>query len=469
MNRASYEPYLTGRSWSKDDLTQIGFFDDGLSKAELESVLNDRRWVTPTSHLQTDGVVLCTTGAFSPFHLGHLRMLEIAKGELEARGIQVSGALVQPDHDAYVSVKCQGQAACPAAQRIFMAEEGTRGTPWIAVDPWAALYQDRALNYTTILERTRRLLAGRKVVYVFGSDNANFSRVFDDGDAVCVGRPGFAEPHPKAIAISSAMVRAEGRFLAFPTPTDDAPYLIRNDLQWATHGWDVSPAELDKFLSALKAAFSRFSTVAPVLLSVDEQQRALSSFSQSYVSFDPVTGSNTWVSRIFGACGPQHEPVAWHASDLSTIPPGDFVLLDDDEQSGGTVSFIKEHTPQVRWVDTAFLADWVHRGRRFDLMDARDFLFGARRAGLFIGDGVDIYRAPYISPWVNLARRAKIPPAAQASFVRNIIAANACFFEKAAMTVARTHNPAFWQRLGFQDDTPMLDICRQLLLWNPNS
>jgi hypothetical protein len=468
VKRAAYEPTLCRRSWSEAGLAEVGFFDDGLSPGGLAAVLDDRRWITPTHHLARDGVVLCTTGAFSPFHAGHLRMLEIAKATLEAKGVAVAGALVQPDHDAYVSGKDGGRAACPAFERVHLAGEATRHVPWLAVDPWAAAYQDRALNYTTILERTRRLLGDRKVVYVFGSDNAGFARVFAADEHVCVGRPGYADPHPDALPMSSAKVRAEGGPPAFGAPEDGAPYLVRGDLGWATAGWDVPAGALEAFMARLLAALRAVWGIPPVVLSVAAEQEALARFARPTLSFDPLTGGSAWVSRVFHACTHQHEPIGWLSSDLSLLPAGDFALVDDDIQSGKTVDFIRGRTPQVRWTEALGLADWVYRGPRFDLVDARDFLFGTRRGGLCVSDGHQIYRAPYLCPWVDLARRVKIPPRQQPAFVRAVFDANIAFFQAVPVLVRDADNPTFWARLGYDGRTPMHKVARELATWIPN-
>ena len=131
--RATFEPYLCRKSWTPEQLAAVGFFDDGLNGYQLEDRLDDSRWVTPTHHLKTCGVVLCTTGAFSPFHAGHLRMLEIAKAEIEERGWKVAGAYVTPDHDDYVSQKAGGAAACPASERVYQARVFLKDHPGIGL------------------------------------------------------------------------------------------------------------------------------------------------------------------------------------------------------------------------------------------------------------------------------------------------------------------------------------------------
>lgn len=463
MSRHTYEPYLSRKHWTADQLAATGFFDDGLSEAQLSHVLNDQRWITPTHHLKPCGVVLCTTGAFSPFHAGHLRMLEIAKAEIEERGWKVAGAYVQPDHDSYVSTKHGGIAACPASERVHQARVALQGHDWIQVDPWAALYQDRQLNYTTILERTSHMLeqlGDYQVVYVFGSDNGGFRDAFRDGEFVCVGRPGTRKPHPEALDISSTQVRSQQA--DYPVPTEKCPYLVREDSYWAVlPDWQPTACARYQFSYELRLALHyAVGGAYPVSLHPHEQLQKLKGILS--VSFDRVTGAQHWISRVFPACALQDKPRAWVSSDLSKIPAGRYALIDDDIASGSTVAEIKRRTPQVEWTEEISMTDWCVSRPWFDIVDARDFLFGSRLGGLLVSEG---FRVPYITPWVDLTSRAKIPPAAQPAFVKAVIEANVRFFEQVKVHVGQTDNPTFWKCLGFGRRQSMLEVSQSLLSW----
>ncbi len=469
INRAKYEPYISRRAWTDEELIGIGFFDDGLvsddndSGHQLRTVLDDYRWVTPTAHLASSGVVLCMTGAFSPFHAGHLRALEIAKQELESRGVHVAGALVQPDHDGYVSIKRDGTAACIAAVRIHHAQEATKHVPWIAVDPWASIYQDRALNYTTILWRTQQYLGPKyKAVCVFGSDNGGFKPAFLADEYVCVGRPGYESPHPNALPLSSTSIRAAAALVRGASPSEAVPYIIRNDLSWATSDWANCEEAVSQFANDLTHAYLKAFGLPPTWYHIPN------TYTGPHISFDRITGATHWVSRVFNPCTHQHHPVDWISSGLQNIPAGKYALVDDDIASGTTVSYIKKNTPQVNWTETVSLLRMVNHGSVFDIVDGRDFLFGSKLGGLCVKDAGEIFRAPYIAPWVNLTQRAKIPPIKQTEFVNDVIRANINFFKTVSVTVSNTDNAAFWIRLGYASHTPMLDVSRDLLKWRNN-
>lgn len=473
-SRQDYEPYICRREWNNYDLEEAGFFEDGHNRETLSLVLNDKRWVTPTAHLGSHGIVLCTTGAFDPFHTGHLRMLAIAKRELEAQGKTVAGALIQPDHDEYVRTKHDG--ARPAIERIAIAQESIKDVPWVAVDPWACLYQDRKLNYTTILRRTERYLGpGYQVVYVFGSDNAGFKDAFSPHEYFMVGRPGHANPHKDAIQFSSTMARMQSTDRRWESPhsrpSDSNPYILREDVLWATQGWPVSSEAKNIFSCDVIFALNDALGMFPRPVYRISQQDYVDSLKEPHINFDFLTGGQHWVSRVFSACSHQYSPIKWLSSDLSKIPAGEYALVDDDIASGATAAFIEQSTPQVRWTKRIGLTDPFVPRPWFDIVDARDFLFGSKRGGLLVTDGKSTYRAPYILPWVNLLQRAKIAPREQVQFTRSIIEANIRFFTACdpVITVGDTDNMAFWQRLGFTQDQSMRYVSEQLLSWIPAS
>lgn len=245
---------------------EAGFFDDG-GDAAGDDPRRDTRWlVTPIQPLQRRLrsflnrdraewlAVIVSTGAFCPVHRGHIRMMELAKAELERRGALVLGGYLSPSHDNYVQMKC-GEHNPGAAYRVRMCQEAVdayaaaqatqenlpedeQRLPWLMVDPWEALHADVALNFTEVLDRLERYLSARlrtslpvHVVYVFGSDNARFSLSFlHRGRSLCIVRPGqnealaryrehpllkansrvmFAEPSPEAFDTSSRQIRQQ--------------------------------------------------------------------------------------------------------------------------------------------------------------------------------------------------------------------------------------------------------------------
>jgi len=288
---------------------EAGFFDDGGNDTG-DDPRSDPRWsVTPLGMIHerlaawqrlrppalsasSPGsplpwfAVLLSTGSFCPVHRGHLRMMELAKNELERRGAVVLGGYLSPSHDRYVQMKC-GALNPGAAHRVRMCEEALAheveaGEPaWLAVDPWEALHAPVALNFTEVIDRLERHLSVSiktssplQVVYIFGGDNARFSLSFlHRGRSLCIPRPGqerrlapyvehpllrgnarvmFAAPDPAAIDASSSQIRegagdelipagARGLWASWRAVPPASPrrlrLLVRDEGDWCLGPW----------------------------------------------------------------------------------------------------------------------------------------------------------------------------------------------------------------------------------------
>jgi hypothetical protein len=247
-----------------------------------------------------------------------------------------------------------------------------------------------------------------------------------------------------------------------PVLSRDCPYLIRDDVGWATQGWNASPEAVARFTAdVLQAVTNVWGDPALVqLVSVPEQRAALARRNWPDINFDRVTGGPHWVSRVFELGGEQEKPLRYVSSDLSLLPAGKRVFVDDDIGGGNMMRWVKAQTPHVEWVGQLSLLEGFYPAY-FDIVDARDFLFGSRAGGLCVAleDGT-ITRTPYRPPWVNLLSRASIPVAAQPVFVKAVIEANVRFFEQVKITVAWTYNQPFWERLGYPRGESMLDMVR---------
>ncbi len=252
-----------------------------------------------------------------------------------------------------------------------------------------------------------------------------------------------------------------------PALSKDCPYLIRDDVEWATQEWDASSKATSRFTADLRRAMIGVWSDPTVvqMVSVAEQRAALARRNHPDVNFDRVTGGPHWVSRVFELGGSQEKPLRYVSSDLSLIPTGQHVFVDDDIGGGTMMRWVKEQTPHVEWIGQLSLLDGLYPSY-FDIVDARDFLFGSKAGGLCVDyEREAVVRAPYIAPWIDLLNRASIPPAAQPVFVRAIIEANLRFFEQVPISVYQTDNCLFWEHLGYDHQTSMDYICKDLLQW----
>ena len=110
---------LYKKTSSLDDMYKSGFFDDKQDDDALW-VNEDPRFICTPYHKIVErlpalsdsrsGVVLITTGSFSPLHNGHIEMLTLAKNSIEQQGECVLGGYIVPSHDSYVATKNNEEA-----------------------------------------------------------------------------------------------------------------------------------------------------------------------------------------------------------------------------------------------------------------------------------------------------------------------------------------------------------------------
>lgn len=195
-------------------ILEAGFFDDETEPEDKKPERDDLNWLTTPLHkiqknyklldqstidsLQTKpAVILVTTGAFSPIHQGHLKMMENAKKELESRGRVVLGGYLSPSHDKYVSTKFHDALFLDTPHRLRLCDKAVADSDWLMVDAWEARYNDVPITYTDVLVRLEAYLEKHLrvsfpfvIYYVFGGDNAAFARLFiEKGGCVCIKRP----------------------------------------------------------------------------------------------------------------------------------------------------------------------------------------------------------------------------------------------------------------------------------------
>ena len=98
-------------------------------------------------------VVLVACGSFNPPTIAHLRMMELARDALTARGYDVMGGYLSPVSDAYWK-----QALAPGAERVALARAAAADSDFIMVDAWEAT-QPRYTRTLVVLQRVATELA----------------------------------------------------------------------------------------------------------------------------------------------------------------------------------------------------------------------------------------------------------------------------------------------------------------------
>ncbi len=491
-------------------LYDAGFFDDGLPKlAEQYKAWNPQFLSTSLNKVRANldnmigtmatghrFAVLLTTGGMAPIHNGHIAMMEAAKEMVESSfdHMTVVGGFFAPGHDSYVSKKYNGTAAISAVHRCAMVELATRDSDWLEVDPWAARYMPAELNFTDVHRRLQSYLTQHlgmqvELFYVFGADNAGFKQVGINN--ICIPRS----------EVSSKLVR-EGEhhhlnpevakyFQSYKDhDTGELPYLIRNEEDEAIKQWaDIMPGgmeELTKRRIQLQSAvrlgiaqlFKGLGHRHKVhLLPVSEQRVKAREVigERKTISLDPFfegdqrLDSTRYFSHSASQFSPLYRDARFGRADLDAqaamIPPGDYVLVEDDSVTGGTINSARLRLPLVNITDIVLLSDFADYQDEtyYDVVDLRDFIVGSSEGGLsvLLGNGWQA-RAPYALPYVSLRSRAKIPAVAEMEISRVVWQSNVRFFTNSGIQIADAAPGlrALANSVGWGHDGLMEDFCR---------
>lgn len=148
------------------------------------------------------------------------------------------------------------------------------------------------------------------------------------------------------------------------------------------------------------------------------------------INLDPYTRNphqqKIDISRVF-LKDTQNKPVGYIQREnclpleqqILLIPSGEYILVDDDICSGGTISYVKKLInsikPSIKIIDEISLLHEVipeiKNGdtKLYDTIDTHDFIMSENNSGLLIKDGGTMKRYLYTNENVNLKTRAKIP------------------------------------------------------------
>ncbi|KWU26439.1 hypothetical protein [Burkholderia cenocepacia] len=402
--------------------------------------------------------------------------------------------------------------------------------PWEAeFAPVAVNFTDVVARLQAYLRRQTGL-KGIEVVYVFGSDNAGFLDAFvEGGRAVCVGRgevrAGLQTEIDQLVSAaperlhyvqatgtahqSSTAVR-QGALEQLPTGCRQAYelllgrdrrarpdiYLVRDDLAWATQAWGVDEAAVARFREGLVALLQTMLDEGrpgkqPVVHLLDAEAQAaevarLRAAGVATLGLDACsqTDAALRVSRMFGIADGQVFSRRFVASpeagsleqQVAAIAPGVYTGVEDDVVSGRTLQFVRQALPPGVSLDRVVELSRTGFARLFgenrpyevlDIVDARDFLLGARSSGLVVQlpDGTPA-RAPYAWPFVNLTTRAMLPATRCRDFTSALWALNSRFHEECGLQLrvsdASPGTQAFLLHLGFGLECPISDALGSL-------
>lgn len=479
------DPYLSllHRTSGEAAVYESGFFlDDDPEDAPLDDV----DWLcTPAPKLRISGArpaVLLSTGGFCPLHAGHLEMMERARVAALAAGYDVVGGYLSPGHDAYLQHKC-GPLTPHTRDRLRHCAAAIAGSSWLSLDPWEAMHRRVAVNFTDVTARLERYLQrhvhpGLQVLFVCGGDNARFASAFSErGHCIVVSRPGSegeVARWQRRLAGQAHVTWVEGGHPAASRTMRTAPasvtrprLVLRLEDERAVRSLGLR--SYATFQQQLVELLGRYADVrctgmdspafGPHVINLDALHRAQHELA---------------ISRLFALGG--YEALGFVArpgsdsleAQLQRIPPGSYVLHDDDCVTGSTLDAARALLPAHVIVRDTRLA--ITHADDEDVVDARDFLLGADDGGLVVALPSGLARAPYLLPYVDPAVRAGI--AASHAFSIELWSLNAQTFAGTGLCVRDLPAPA---RALFTsaDDTRLEALCRthvtrlqQLTTWS---
>lgn len=498
-------------------LETAGLFDDGLGPGSLHELRRSRSsrvpsWCLPWGEpreVRSGGAVLVFPGGFAPFHSGHTAALQAARRCMEERGLAVAYAVVAPCHDGYVFQKDRGDQ-WPAERRLESIHQGlaeAEMTGWAVTDGLECLVSPGPMNFTDVMAAWRHRLGPSVPLWlVCGADNAGFALTAgnwesDDGyGVVVVGRPGWeggvssreAPPSGSRVLWAPGSNPSRSTDLRRQTVPDEAPsdtptLFVRNEGLWAVAHWEdrVPRSELDaawaRWHAGLIGVLAKY--VAPwkvTVLDLEHQRNwaRRTARGRRLLSLDPALDGLPGVtaypqSRGFAVAGAQRTPIAHvvrPGCSLPSVAPGPLWLVDDDIASGGTMRHAEESLPPDTRV-RGRLSLWAALCRRAqqpavgDVVDARDFLPGARDAGLVVSlPGNGWGRVPYMAPYTNLVTRASVPPARVRRLSADLWRLAGAFFDSLPEVLRVKDTPvpaqAAWDAWQVDPELALSTVCR---------
>lgn len=422
--------------------------------------------------LNKEIVVVLSTGSYSPVHDGHVQNIKTTVEFLKDK-FNVLGAFMSPSHDNYVLNKYSTGVKFNIFERIKLLEDKLKGES-INVLKWEGMYCKSDVNFTTVCDYLRFCIQNQineltskfngfkkkdiKIVYVVGSDNADFSKVFNSDYCVIIQRPD-NRVNPKDYVndfvfvieselkenISSTEIRKyidSRKTLEFnPVFADDinistsnkAPnrnivdnqnkYLIRlsgiggekyfRDPLLNKTFLKYKKEFVKDFINIIKSGINEnikivTSDYKDELIKLEQLKNV---YGKDYINLDKCINSITRVriSRVFSMFNNQSDCLYYLNGSMNDFKLNQldksktYWLFDDDISTGKTMEYVKEILSEkninIHNIGCLF-KDY------YDVIDLRDFIIGSVDGGLYVDEYMD--RVPYILPYVSLNKRAKI-------------------------------------------------------------
>lgn len=428
MQKIEVDPYYSDLQdvLSLERIYEAGFFEDSWPENSIRPNV-EMVHCTPIHLIHKNlknakkPCVLISTGAFCPVHQGHFEMLEHAKTTLESHGYDVLSGFLSPGHDEYIRSKT-GNQAIPIWERLKIIED--KCPDWIFPEPWEAMYCQIAVNFTVVVNRLENYLfhvfkQEIPVFFVCGADNARFSLTFlKKGHCVVVGRPGSELAFEKY----QTELKNHERIYFVQAFSNASSTEIRKKSGYYENikkNLYLRIGNADNREQKIKEILKQYFTEIQIV-NIEDQKKTTQKLFQnndnilSLDAFLPTKNLNLEVSRLYdmGGCrkiGFTHRP----GSETIEIQINkirdhhEIVLFDDDIYTGGTMKFAEEQLSLKDIKCSGFLS-LHHTISGEEVLDIRDFMIDGIYNGLVVKFLDEIFRVPYILPFVCPWQRASI-------------------------------------------------------------
>jgi nicotinic acid mononucleotide adenylyltransferase len=420
-------------------IEKAGFFydTDAVDRNIDESV---PFYCTPLNKLQNNlkeksdknPIVLLTAGSFNPMHSGHLEMMEVAKENMEKKGYSVVGGFISLGHDEYIKEKSK-EKWLPINERIRIAGKFIKNSNWLEIDPWEAIYNKVAINFTDVIYRLEKYLQhflgqSLDIFFVLGGDNARFMDTFLlKGNCIVIERGS----SNSAWMLYDRIVKYEKEYPDFHKRV----HIFHNDNQNSStkirdkKGVFVQKNKKvnirtsgDKFyeLKVFRILERYFKETKVIYIKNQQAFLDQTKLSKKIISLDKEikTGNNIDISRMYDING--QTLIGFDTEDENSIEDQiqkinikNCILFDDDSASCKTIDFITRKLNDNRIsVDAFFLLNKTTDD--CEILDAKDFiicaeeLYNRKDSGLLLNLLGTKIKLPYVLPFVNPYLRGSI-------------------------------------------------------------
>ena len=404
-----------GHSKTVEKLIQAGCFDDFVETRfeyptnflsapypQVKSLYDDAQRNDGT----TRKAIIISTGSYDPLHDGHLETVVLAKEHIESIGNnKVIAGFVSSSHDTYVRRKNPGGVIDyqRVHDNVLFAKTSKHNQPvqWIFHDDWETLGINHSLNFTDAIAYISRM------VETYVATGIDVYYVFGSDNA------GFA--------------------LAFAHDRSD----LTKAICIGRPGYPLN-AEMTELISS-NPNLSFIQGDNPMSSTLVRSQRkgpvVCESAPQSLWVRNNIAEATQWMDKFLS-----YEDLKRKQKEFLTDIDNELL------KSFSNVQFVDEKQ-QISDENTV-------------MVNAGDFLVGAFNNGLMMGIETP-FRAPYMSPFVDLISTVGIPADNIRAFNKTMWAANAKFYSETALDVAAldAEQTSFLSYLKFDKNSGVEKIC----------